>query len=168
MSAIVMACVYALWLAAGWLDFHLHRRTDLPHTSALRESALHGLQLLLIGSGVVTWLLLENTRSLVALLALLVIAHAIAGYFDTVNADGRRRVSPAEQHVHSVLDAAPWVLLGWVGWHAQPWWSLRVDPAALEVWWLVLLPALVLVVVPWLWELRQCLRVRQQRRGTGA
>ncbi len=101
MSAIVMACVYALWLAAGWLDFHFHRRTDLPHTSALRESALHGLQLLLIGSGVLAWLLLENTRSLVALLALLVIAHAITGYFDTVSADGRRRISPAEQHVHS-------------------------------------------------------------------
>ncbi len=168
MSAIIMTCVYALWLAAGWLDFHFHRRTDLPHTSALRESALHGLQLLLIGSGVLAWLLLEDTRSLVALLALLVIAHAITGYFDTVSADGRRRISPAEQHVHSVLDAAPWVLLGWVGWHAQPRWSLSVDPAALEAWWLVLLPALVLVVLPWLWELQQCLRVRQQRRGTGA
>ncbi|MBH1493202.1 hypothetical protein JY423_00450 [Stenotrophomonas maltophilia] len=168
MSAIVMACVYALWLAAGWLDFHLHRRTDLPHTSALRESVLHGLQLLLIGSGVLAWLLLENTRSLVALLALLVIAHAIAGYFDTVSADGRRRISPAEQHAHSVLDAAPWVLLGWVGWDAQPRWSLSVDPAALEVWWLVLLPALVLVVLPWLWELGQCVRAREQRTQTSA
>ncbi|EKT4444648.1 TPA: hypothetical protein UM521_002026 [Stenotrophomonas maltophilia] len=167
MSAIVIACVYALWLAAGSLDFHFHRRTDLPHTSAMRESLLHGVQLLLIGSGVLAWLLLENTLSLVALLAGLVIAHAVAGYLDTVSADGRRRISPAEQHVHSVLDAAPWVLLAWVGWQAHPRWSLEVKPAAPDVWWLALLPALGLVVLPWLWELRQCVRAREQRPQTG-
>lgn len=167
MSAIA-AGVYALWLAAGWLDFHFHRRTDLPHTSAMRESLLHGVQLLLIGSGVLAWLLLENTLSLVTFLALLVLAHAIAGYFDTVSADGRRRISPAEQHVHSVLDAAPWVLLGWVGWQVHPRWSLEVKPAAPGVRWLVLLPALGVVVLPWLWELLQCLRARRQRRQASA
>ena len=120
MSAIVIACVYALWLAAGSLDFHFHRRTDLPHTSAMRESLLHGVQLLLIGSGMLAWLLLENTLSLVALLTGLVIAHAVAGYLDTVSADGCRRISPAEQHVHSVLDAAPWVLLARVGRQVHP------------------------------------------------
>ncbi len=167
MSAIA-AGVYALWLAAGWLDFHFHRRTDLPHTSAMRESLLHGVQLLLIGSGVLAWLLLQNTLSLVTILALLVLAHAIAGYFDTVSADGRRRISPAEQHVHSVLDAAPWVLLGWVGWQVHPRWSLEVKPAAPGVWWLVLLPALGVVVLPWLWALLQCLRARRQRRQASA
>lgn len=130
MSWIVMACVYAVWLAAGALDFHFHRRTDLPHTSAMRESLLHGLQLLLIGSGVLAWLVLESTWLLVTLLAVLVIAHAIAGYLDTVSADGRRRISPAEQHVHSVLDAAPWVLLGGVAWQAEPRWAVNVAPAA--------------------------------------
>lgn len=163
MSAIVVGCVYALWLVAGSLDFHFHRRTDLPHTSAMRESLLHGVQLLLIGSGVLAWLLLENTLSLVTLLALLVIAHAIAGYLDTVSADGRRRISPAEQHVHSVLDASPWVLLAWVAWQAHPRWSLSVEPAAPGIWWWVLLPASGLVVLPWLWELLQCVRARARR-----
>lgn len=77
MSAILMVSVYALWLAAGALDFHFHRRTDLPHTSGLRESVLHGIQLVLIGGGVLAWLLLANTWSLAALLAVLVLAHAI-------------------------------------------------------------------------------------------
>lgn len=163
MSAIVVGCVYALWLVAGSLDFHFHRRTDLPHTSAMRESLLHGVQLLLIGSGVLAWLLLENTLSLLTLLALLVTAHAIAGYLDTVSADGRRRISPAEQHVHSVLDAAPWVLLAWVAWQAHPRWSLSVEPAASGTWWWVLLPAFGLVVLPWLWELLQCVRARARR-----
>lgn len=163
MSAIVVGCVYALWLVAGSLDFHFHRRTDLPHTSAMRESLLHGVQLLLIGSGVLAWLVLESTWSLIALLAVLVITHAIAGYFDTVSADGRRRISPAEQHVHSVLDAAPWVLLGGVAWQAEPRWAVSVAPAAPPLWWFVLLPALGLVVLPWLWELRQCVRARARR-----
>lgn len=164
MSGIVMACVYAVWLTAGALDFHFHRRTDLPHTSAMRESLLHGLQLLLIGSGVLAWLVLESTWLLVALLAVLVIAHAIAGYLDTVSADGRRRISPAEQHVHSVLDAAPWVLLGGVAWQAEPRWAVNVAPAAPALWGFVLLPALGLVVLPWLWELRQCVRASEQRQ----
>jgi len=168
MSAIVMFGVYALWLVAGSLDFHFHRRTNLPHTSGMDESALHGVQLVLIGSGVLAWLLLENTWSLATLLAALVIAHAIAGYFDTVSADGRRRISPAEQHVHSVLDAAPWVLLAWVAWHAQPRWSLTVAPAVPEVWWLILLPALGAVVLPWLWELLRCVRAGRQRRQASA
>jgi hypothetical protein len=164
MSVIVVAGVYALWLAAGSLDFHFHRRTNLPQTSGLDESALHGVQLVLIGSGVLAWLLLENTWSLATLLAVLVIAHAVAGYFDTVSADGRRRISPAEQHVHSVLDAAPWVLLAWVGWHAQPRWSLTVAPAAGRTTTLPVLPALGVVVLPWVWELLQCVRAGRRRR----
>lgn len=55
------------------------------------------------------------------------------GYLDTASADRRRRISPAEQHVHSVLDAAPWILLVWVGWLAQPQWAFRAQPAAPEV-----------------------------------
>ncbi len=165
MSAIVIACVYALgWLPDRWIPFSPAHRSSAHFRDA--RSLLHGVQLLLIGSGVLAWLLLENTLSLVALLAGLVIAHAVAGYLDTVSADGRRRISPAEQHVHSVLDAAPWVLLAWVGWQAHPRWSLEVKPAAPDVWWLTLLPALGLVVLPWLWELRQCVRARQ-RTQTG-
>lgn len=168
MSATIMAGVYALWLAAGALDFHFHRRTELPHTSGLRESVLHGIQLVLIGGGVLAWLLLANTWSLAALLAVLVLAHAIAGYLDTASADRRRRISPAEQHVHSVLDAAPWILLVWVGWHAQPKWAFRAQPAAPEVAALLVVPALGLVVLPWLWELLRCIRARRDRRQAGA
>jgi len=40
----VMACLYGMWLLGGTLDFWFHRRTDLPHTSGLRESTLHGVQ----------------------------------------------------------------------------------------------------------------------------
>jgi hypothetical protein len=113
MSAIA-AGVYALWLAAGWLDFHFHRRTDLPHTSAMRESLLHGVQLLLIGSGVLAWLLLENTLSLVTFLALLVLAHAIAGY----STPSARTADDASARQSSMCTACSMPRRGscWAGW----------------------------------------------------
>ncbi|HEL5052657.1 TPA: hypothetical protein UOA92_000420 [Stenotrophomonas maltophilia] len=157
MSASAMMVLYVLWLAAGTLDFHFHRRTDLPHTSGLRESTLHGVQLGLVWSGVLAWLLLAETRALALLLAVLAAAHAIAGYLDTASADGRRRISPAEQHVHSVLDVAPWLFVLWVAHHAEPSWALQWRPASAQEWVLTLLPAVV-VVFSWLWELLHCLR----------
>lgn len=157
MSASAMMVLYVLWLAAGTLDFHFHRRTDLPHTSGLRESTLHGVQLGLAGTGVLAWLLLADTRALAVLLAVLAAAHAIAGYLDTASADGRRRISPAEQHVHSVLDVAPWLFVLWVAHHAEPAWALQWRPAPAQDWVLTLLPAMV-VALSWLWELRHCLR----------
>ncbi|HDS1556773.1 TPA: hypothetical protein QEL11_000579 [Stenotrophomonas maltophilia] len=157
MSASAIMVLYVLWLAAGTLDFHFHRRTDLPHTSGLRESTLHGVQLGLVGTGVLAWLLLADTRALAVLLAVLAAAHAIAGYLDTASADGRRRISPAEQHVHSVLDVAPWLFVLWVAHHAEPSWALQWRPASAQEWVLTLLPAVV-VAFSWLWELLHCLR----------
>ncbi|HDS1650829.1 TPA: hypothetical protein QEL68_002557 [Stenotrophomonas maltophilia] len=157
MSASAMIVLYVLWLAAGTLDFHFHRRTDLPHTSGLRESTLHGVQLALVGTGVLAWLLLADTRALAVLLAVLAAAHAIAGYLDTASADGRRRISPAEQHVHSVLDVAPWLFVLWVAYHAEPAWALQWRLAPAQDWVLTLLPAMV-VALSWLWELLHCLR----------
>lgn len=158
-----MACLYAIWLLAGTVDFHFHRRTDIAHTSGLRESALHGVQLALIGAGVLAWLALAPSRGLVLLLFALVTMHAVVGYLDTVSADGRRRISPAEQHVHSVLDTAPWVFLVWIAMQAEPAWTLQAQSAPPWLWWGSLLPAVVVVGIPWLYELRRCLAAAGSR-----
>jgi len=154
----VMACLYGMWLLGGTLDFWFHRRTDLPHTSGLRESTLHGVQLLLVGGGMLAWLAFHTTWAMVALLSFVVVAHAVAGYLDTVSADGRRRISPAEQHVHSILDVAPWLFLVWIAWRAEPAWSVRWEPAQAASWAGLVIPAVLLVVVPWAYEMTQCLR----------
>ena len=155
-----MAGVYALWLVAGTLDFHLHRRSNIAQTSGLPESTLHGLQLLLIGIAVVGWLALAATYALVALLLPMAALHATLGYLDTASADGRRRITPLEQHVHSILDIAPWAFLAWVAWQARADWRLLWQPAQSAIWWIVLVPSVLLAVVPWLLELRRCLRAR--------
>ena len=97
---------YLAWLSCGLCDFIAHRRTDLPHTSGLAESAAHLVQLVLLGVAVVSGL----------------------GYVDTRIAFAAPRVvSPFEQHIHSVLDMAPVVALAWL--LASTW------PAALAGGW---------------------------------
>lgn len=163
MSGAVMAVLFALWLLAGTLDFHFHRRADIAHTSGLRESVLHGLQLALIGAGVLAWLALADTWGLAAVLGVLAAAHAVVGYLDTASADGRRRISPAEQHVHSILDMAPWMFLGWIVWRSQAQWTLAWQPAPPSLWSAGLVSATLIVGAPWLYELMLCVRATRNR-----
>lgn len=146
---------YLSWLVAGFTDFMLHRRTDLPHTSGLRESAFHLLQLALIGTALVSCLLFDMGRSVALVLVALVALHAVCGYLDTRWAFRRRVLSPVEQHVHSVLDMAPVVGLAWVmvaTWPAATTggWRVAFRQPALDpgIWFAMLLPAILLCVVP--------------------
>lgn len=161
-----LLALYWLWVAAGAMDFACHRRTDLPHTSGIAESALHQVQLLLCGSASVLVLVFESTAGLSALLLAIVLMHAWAGYRDTrVAFDAGRTILPIEQHIHSVLDIAPWIGWAMVAWHAVDGpaldWSFnpRRPAAGVALWIAVVLPALVLCVLPALREFRDAWRV---------
>ncbi len=157
---------YLAWLAAGSLDFIQHRRTDLAHTSGLAESHWHAVQIGLLGGGVLAWLALAPGLGLMAALSLLAAAHALAGYLDTRTAFGRRTIPPLEQHVHSILDMAPWIALAGVviaqgGQAREAGWPLAWAPAPPVLWLALLLPALLLCVLPWLGEYRAALRAQR-------
>lgn len=161
---------YLLWLSAGLGDFLLHRRSDLPYTSGLRESLLHHLQLLCVGLATLAWLSLQPGLAQLSAMALLVGVHALVGYWDTRVAYGARAIGPLEQHVHSVLDMAPWIGLAWVATHEgsaalQAGWQLAWRAPALPVplWLAVLVPALAMTVLPALAETWSCLRAQAQR-----
>lgn len=163
------------WQVAGMLDFHLHRRTDLPHTSGLAESTLHLLQLGLVGSAILLAMLFEVRMPIIATMALLVLSHAFVGYADTRQAFGRRPILPLEQHVHSVLDMAPWIGLGLViawNWPASisADWALNFRQPALPVpvWLLVMVPAALLCGLPGLLEWRAAWLARRWPRHHGA
>ena len=156
----IAGVAYLAWLACGLCDFIAHWRTDLPHTSGFAESATHLVQLALLGVAVVLGFGFGIGRGSAVLLLLLVLAHAVVGYVDTRIAFAAPRVvSPFEQHVHSVLDMAPVVALGW--YVASTWpaamdggWALQArrpmpSPGA---WFAVLAPAMALCVVPALFE----------------
>jgi hypothetical protein len=166
-------CGYLFWLAAGAGDFLRHRRTDLPHTSGVAESASHLVQLALLALAIIVGLAFEMGRAIALLLLVLVVVHAAVGYWDTQVAFNRRRVvAPLEQHIHSVLDMAPWIALGWAiattwpaaasdGWDV----ALRRPPLPVAVWLAMLLPATVLSVAPALLEFRAAWKARHEPRA---
>lgn len=156
--------LYGLWLVAGYVDFHLHRRTDLASTSGVQESALHGAQLACVGIGVIAWLSFSSTRALGALLVALSLAHVGLAYADTKTADNCRRITPLEQHVHSILDASPWIFAFGVAVQAAPEWALVWNPRAGSIWATLLVPALVMVGLPWVAEMSAALRWRGVHR----
>ena len=169
-------CGYLVWLASGLCDFLTHRRTDLPHTSGLAESIAHLVQLGLLGAAVLLGLGFEVGQGSALLLLALVATHAVVGYADTRIAFAAPRVvSPFEQHVHSVLDMAPVVALGWLlastwpaaaagGWTLHP----RQPGLPLAMWGAALAPAMVLCVVPALFEFRAAWRARDAARAARA
>jgi len=165
--AMLLYAGYVCWLLAGASDFLCHRRTDLPHTSGLAESWMHLLQLAVCGSGLVLWLALAPSLSLLSMELALVAAHAVFGYLDTRQAFGRRVISPIEQHLHSILDMAPIIAFGillgsqWsTAW--QHGWALtiRQPPFPPAIWILVLAPALLLCVLPAMLEFRAACSAR--------
>lgn len=159
---------YLIWLCAGCIDFLCHRRADLANTSGLPESLLHLLQTALMALMVIVWMAVAPGLGPLLLMATLVVAHAAAGYADTRVAWHRRPITPLEQHIHSILDVAPWVLLAAVAYAEYPqvrmqgWsWSWRAPAYTLSVWTAVLLPAFALCVLPLareLWTARQAMR----------
>lgn len=160
-----------VWLFAGMLDFGFHRRTDLPHTSGLGESTLHLLQLGLVGGAIMLAMLFEIDVLVIAAMALLVLVHAFVGYADTRHAFRYRSILPMEQHIHSVLDMAPWIGLGLVV--AVTWpaaisadfpLNLRRPALPIPVWLLVLVPAALLCGLPALLEWRAAWRARREPR----
>lgn len=163
---------YLIWLAAGCLDFWCHRRTDLPHTSGLAESSLHLVQLGLIGAAGMIGVLFEASRTIALVLLIAVAVHAVVGYLDTRSAFGRRTLLPAEQHIHSVLDIAPWIALACFVGFASPGldalsWrvSLRTAGTDPALWIALLVPALLLCGVPAGLEFRAAWQVRHSRSG---
>lgn len=154
---------YVAWLVFGLWDFLLHRRSSLPTTSGVRESSLHGVQIGVVGAGVLLWSALASTWALASLLLGLAVIHACTGYLDTVIADKTRRIVPLEQHVHSVLDLAPWGFVAWVAWNARPVWGLEWAPAPSTVWLALIVPTLPTVIIPWMLEFGASIKARPAR-----
>ena len=158
--ALLAYAAYIAWLVAGLCDFLCHRHTDLPHTSGVRESGLHLLQLAVIGGGIVLALAFEPSAMLAGTLCFLVLAHTVFGYLDTRSAFPKRVILPVEQHVHSVLDMAPlialflWLVVHWPSIADGGGFELR-QPALPAVTWLAMLaPAALLCALPAALEFR--------------
>lgn len=159
MDMLIWHILYLVWLIAGALDFSLHRASSIESTSGLRESRLHLVQIAILGLAATLWLSFQASPAVFALLLALVTLHAVTGYWDTRVAYPKRAIQPLEQHVHSILDIAPWIAAGAIYWsmpseaYGSPF---MLHPRPLALWLFAFLPALFLTGVPAVHEFWRC------------
>ena len=104
---LLQYAVVPLWIGAGLADWTCHRRTRIEQTSGVEESAIHLLMMSEAGVPAALGLFLEvNAFALAATLGAFAL-HQATAVWDVAYADGRRRVTPTEQHVHGLLEQVP-------------------------------------------------------------
>lgn len=104
---LLLGGVMPLWLGAGLADWYLHRRTRIEQTAGPRESLIHHLMFAETGVPVLLGLFCEVNAGVLATGYAATGAHWVTAYWDQAYAEERRRVSPVEQQVHSVLEMSP-------------------------------------------------------------
>jgi hypothetical protein len=104
--------VLPLWLGAGLADWYRHKQTGIEETAGARESMIHALMMTEAGIPVVLGLFCEVNSGVLAACAGNLALHSLTAYWDVSYAEQRRRVTPVEQHIHSVLEMAPVMATG--------------------------------------------------------
>ncbi|MFB9831084.1 diguanylate cyclase [Actinoallomurus acaciae] len=106
--------VLPLWLGAGLADWYRHRQTRIEDTAGARESAIHLLMMGEAGVPIMLGLFCEvNAGVLLTSFAALGV-HEATAYWDQAYAEPRRRVTPVEQHIHSLLEIVPLMATGFL------------------------------------------------------
>lgn len=179
-NGLLLYGVFPLWLAAGVADAWCHRRSDLPHSSGVFESALHLVMLAQVGLGTLMVLFLEVTAPVLLVLALIVVLHTLTTYWDLAYTLDRRRIGAFEQLVHGWLELLPFIafmLLALAHWpqmrllldaDASRWaWRLRDPPLSPLLILNVLGLSLLFAVAPAVREFIEAWRARAARLPPG-
>ena len=176
---LLLYFVMPLWLVAGFADWLCHRRTDIAHTAGVKESLLHLLMYAEIALPLLACLLLDINALVFALMIAAFLAHEATALWDVAYASKHRRIAPVEQHIHSFLELLPLIagllvaqkhwpqLLALFGLGLEPArWNLELkhEPLPWPYIVTVLAAALLLDLLPYLEELRRCLRARRDAR----
>jgi hypothetical protein len=109
---VLLWALYPAWLVAGLVDYVCHRRTHIETTSGLAESAFHLAQFLSLGIPLALAAWFEISPLVLAILVGGVVVHSWLSFADVSFTDGRRRISPLEQHAHGFMTVLPIVALG--------------------------------------------------------
>jgi hypothetical protein len=174
----LMYIVVPVWLLAGLADYFCHRASRIEHTSGVTESLLHLLQFALVGVPLLAALFLEINFTILLIMLAGLVLHQAAAVWDVRYANATRRVAPAEQHVHGVLEMAPAIataavaILNWPDFLSlfgigKASFSLELKDAPLPDWYLgaVMLGVLVCGVLPYGEELLRTVRAARLIRG---
>ncbi|HLO63601.1 MAG TPA: hypothetical protein VK165_11650 [Azonexus sp.] len=162
-----------VWLLAGFADYCCHRYQHIERSAGLKESLLHLLMIGELGIGLLCALLLEINAGVFLILLAACMSHELTVWWDLSYATSRRTIPVAEQWVHGLQQAIPWVgLVALALLHPQqieallgsgterPDWTFHLKPAPLPPGYLLAMAgaALLLVLLPFLAECRRCMR----------
>lgn len=106
--------IMPLWMGAGLLDWYYHRRTKIEKTAGTHESAIHALMMSEAGLPIMLGLFLEVNSLLLAIMIAAFFIHEATAYWDVAYAEGRREVTPNEQHTHSFLEVLPFMAVSFM------------------------------------------------------
>ncbi len=99
------------WIACGFMDYLVHRRSRIETTSGTHESLTHLLMLASASSGVLARLFFESNESVIAIMGASALAHEAIVLWDIAYATKARPPSATEQHIHSFLEVLPFTQL---------------------------------------------------------
>jgi hypothetical protein len=108
---LLLYVVIPSWLLAGFLDWLLHRRSNISATSGPLESVFHLVLVAELGLPVILILLFEVTATTLLVLLLASLLHSITAWLDSTYASRRRVITPLEQTVHAYLEVLPYTAL---------------------------------------------------------
>jgi hypothetical protein len=178
-AILLMLVVLPLWIAAGLADYLCHRADRIEETSGTAESLLHLLQFGLVGMPVTAALFLYPNAGLFLFAFVCIVLHHAVAAMDLVYADGLRRIAPREQMVHSFLEVLPFtafLLLAVIHWPQflsllglgpEPGrYAIELRPLPVAYTIAILGAAFLFNILPYLEELRRCLR-HAARTGRG-
>ena len=106
--------ILPLWMIAGVADYYLHRRTNIEHTSGIKESLLHAVQLGETGIPVILALLFDINALVFLIMLTALAAHEATALYDVFYTRHRRYIGVLEQHVHSFMEVIPIMALSFV------------------------------------------------------
>jgi hypothetical protein len=165
-----------VWMGAGLADWWCHRRTNIEHTAGVRESAIHAAMMAQAGLPSMLGLFCEIDAGVLAVTYATLAAHEVTAILDVAYADGRRDVTPTEQHVHGFLERVPLMatafltVLHWdqaktvIGRGGRPDWRIRGKRRPLSVPYRAGIVGAVtaFVAMPYGDELARCLRAARK------
>jgi hypothetical protein len=175
---ILLYFVLPLWFAAGFADWLCHRAAKIEATAGAKESLIHLLMFGEMAIPLLAALFLEINALIIVLMVVAFLAHEATALWDVSYAVTHRVVSPFEQHVHSFLEMLPLMAAAFVTVLHWPQFlalfGLGSETARFDLTWkrtplpvayvaTVLIAALLLEALPYLEELRRCLRAAQGR-----
>jgi hypothetical protein len=110
----LIGVVMPVWLGAGLLDWVRHRKTRIETTSGTHESAIHSLMLAESGVPIALGLFCEVNAGVLTTCFGALGVHSATAFWDVSYAEKRRRVTPGEQHIHSLLEVVPLMATGFL------------------------------------------------------